>query len=285
MKINKLNYENYVIDYIEGTLSKELKKDFDLFLEKNEDVYDEIKDYISAPILEESTEVFIDKKSLKKPTGRKPYILLALIPILLIGAYFLIPSTTEKQKTKVEPQEIMNQFAQNKTTESKEIIKTEVVETNNMKSTSIEKQTLKKVERKTNNRKEDKKPKVLFASNNTAKGKTNTVIEPTPIASEAIAEVQFENRIESIASLETLPLKTFEDRTNPSMMNSTFVNIEPKDKSLLDQLTEKGGWLEMVTPASFEDIDLRESLAVESNININTSRKILNAFIPESLVK
>jgi len=44
------------------------------------------------------------------------------------------------------------------------------------------------------------------------------------------------------------------------------------------------GWLEMITPAAFENIDVRESLAIQSNKNID-SRKILNAFKPETIVK
>jgi len=132
MKINKLNYENYVIDYIEGTLSTELKKDFDLFLEKNEEVYEEIKDYISAPTLEESSEVYDDKKLLKKSEGFNPYYLLALIPIFLIGAYFFSSTNEpiEKQEIKSAPVESVRQFAQEKVNEKLPTKKVEPVKKN-----------------------------------------------------------------------------------------------------------------------------------------------------------
>jgi len=124
-----------------------------------------------------------------------------------------------------------------------------------------------------------------------AKQANTEVIEVIPArkTDQAIAEVdtdiQTPDLLESVASLDALPIQSLKNELNLGLMNATVASITPKDKSLIDQIMEKNAWLEMVTPASFEDIDLKASLAIESNATVNTSRKILNAFIPESLVK
>lgn len=286
MKINKLNYENYVIDYIEGTLSIELKKDFDLFLEKNENIYEEIKDYISAPILEESNEIFTDKNSLKKAENYRPYIFLALIPFLLIGTYFLLQSKSEKEEIKVEPQEMMQHFAQEKTEaptkkikkETKEIIEEKIVEP---VKKEVKKNTQKPVKKQT----EVKKSNVFFASNEEPKTIETNNIKSVVKEQETTIDIKAIEVMSAVASLETIPLKSFDQEIQFKMIDGQTASTEPKSKTLLDQLGEKRNWMELVTPAAFEDLNLKESIAIESNANVNTSRKILNAFIPESLVK
>jgi len=293
MKINKLNYENYVIDYIEGTLSIELKKDFDLFLEKNEEVYEEIKDYISAPVLEESTVVFEDKKSLKKSNSLSPYLLLAFIPILLLGAYFLMPKTPEKaEPVELKTTEMVNQFAQAETNESQSIIKEPI------KKQVDEIKTEQQLEKVVSQRKSTPKPminsqieekeEVLFASSETPttiqsgdKLRMKIVKPSAPLIS---ASPGLE-KVNQIAALETLSLNAFENSSSLAQADAAMANLTPQARKIKTQTPERSSWLEMITPASFEDIDLRESLAIESNVEINTSKKILNAFIPESFVK
>ena len=287
MKINKLNYENYVIDYIEGTLSKELKKDFDLFLEKNGEVYEEIKDYISAPVLEETTEIFTEKKALKRSTVFNPYLLLVLIPLLLVGTYFLIPNENNQTTPEldIQPQELINQFAQEEITKPKQTTTTEIKTVKEIKKETKDKFSKEEPKRKVNKKKSNIIKNEYFAFNNATEPKIEEVIVSTPIVREEIAEVQTQVKLEHIAFLEAIPMKTFDNRATASFVNTGIASITPKDKSLLNQLAEKSSWLEMVTPASFNDINFKESLAIESNVNVNTSRKILNAFIPESLVK
>ena len=284
MKINKLNYENFVIDYIEGTLSIELKKDFDLFLEKNDEVYEEIKDYISAPVFEESNEIFTAKKTIKKSTKLSPYILLTIIPFLL-GAYFLLPNKTESKKPilKEIPTEIINQFAQEKNIEVEQEIKSE-----NKSSLKKEVKKLpiqKKPNKKTDSKEVKQSQAVLYADNSNSQGAIFEKIEPVYVVQVNESKVDSPVSIDAVAALEALPFNTFKTNNELDIMNGAMADLNPKERSLNSQLADKNSWLEMITPASFEDIDLKESLAIESNININTSRKILNAFIPESFVK
>lgn len=284
MKINKLNYENFVIDYIEGTLSVELKRDFDLFLEKNEEVYEEIKDYISAPVLEESNETFINKKSLRKTESLGRFLLLAFIPILLLCAYFLIPNKAEPltPKNNIPTEEIINQFAQEKTIqpkkktiELKQELKTGILP--EPQKTSIKKEPLKT----TSKDKKTKTTPVYFASNNSNTIKSNKIFASQATKKEASKELKTQVVLENIASVKTLPLNVLESKNNLKLERESIASILSSEMNT----KEKNTWLEMVTPASFADIDIKESLALESNVNINTSRKILNAFIPESLIK
>jgi len=65
MKINKENYEIYVLDYIEGNLSSDIRKDFICFLEKNPDIKDQINN-LKEIELEASPLSFTSKELLKK---------------------------------------------------------------------------------------------------------------------------------------------------------------------------------------------------------------------------
>ncbi len=87
MKITKLNYELFAIDYLEGNLSREEKQLFDQFLEKYPEAKEELSDYLEAPLLiEDDSITFINKDQHLKP--RK---LAWLMPVLLTG---IILSTT-----------------------------------------------------------------------------------------------------------------------------------------------------------------------------------------------
>ena len=57
MKINKLNYETYVIDYLEGTLCAADRAAFESYLLEHPEVNEEIADYLAAPIIDEDIPV------------------------------------------------------------------------------------------------------------------------------------------------------------------------------------------------------------------------------------
>ncbi len=84
MTINKINYEVYAIDYLEGTLSDQLMREMELFLATNPEIDKELEDirHFSAPVF--SMESYPDKESLKKQRPNK------WIPILGIAASLLI---------------------------------------------------------------------------------------------------------------------------------------------------------------------------------------------------
>ena len=64
--IHKGNYEQYAMDYIENKLSADLKNDFELFLEQNPEIKQEIDEIKFLEIEQEPNVVLQDKTSLKK---------------------------------------------------------------------------------------------------------------------------------------------------------------------------------------------------------------------------
>jgi hypothetical protein len=66
--INRENYEEYCLDYLEGNLSEDLKSEFDEFINENPDLENEVQDVELFYLTEPENIVFSDKKSLMKKT-------------------------------------------------------------------------------------------------------------------------------------------------------------------------------------------------------------------------
>ena len=93
MKVNKLNYETYIIDYLEGTLSQEDRLDFEIYLQENPSVKVEMEEFLSAPVLEEDLSLTYERKpqTKKKRSGLIWIGLLGLIGMAVV-VWMLIPS-------------------------------------------------------------------------------------------------------------------------------------------------------------------------------------------------
>ena len=63
--INRNNYESFFLDYLERNLSAERRMDLMVFLRKNPDLKQELRDYKHIQLIQEKTE-FPDRASLKK---------------------------------------------------------------------------------------------------------------------------------------------------------------------------------------------------------------------------
>ncbi len=66
--ITRKNYETYVLDYLEGTLSEDLKKAFENFLNQNPDIREEIESLCDMPSITPQQESFPGKHRLKAST-------------------------------------------------------------------------------------------------------------------------------------------------------------------------------------------------------------------------
>ncbi len=64
--INRENYEIYALDYLEGNLNNDLKKQFEEFLKQNPDIAQEIFNIDLTPVKQDTSIEFKDKNSLKK---------------------------------------------------------------------------------------------------------------------------------------------------------------------------------------------------------------------------
>lgn len=94
MTINKFNYESYAMDYLEGTLSPELKTEMEAFLKANPNIKAELAILADYPVfVPDESIVFEDKESLLKReenrlglqiTWFKPLLAAASIALLLI---------------------------------------------------------------------------------------------------------------------------------------------------------------------------------------------------------
>ena len=65
MKINKHNYEEYILDYFEDNLSKKVSSSFSEFLIQNPDIKAEIYEFENVK-LDSTNEIFEEKYLLKK---------------------------------------------------------------------------------------------------------------------------------------------------------------------------------------------------------------------------
>ncbi len=70
MKINKLNYEAFALEYLEGTLSVKEQEAMDQFLLKHPDIKAELEDMKSFSVLTPEPIVFNNKKQLLKAPAR-----------------------------------------------------------------------------------------------------------------------------------------------------------------------------------------------------------------------
>jgi len=127
MKINKLNYEAFAIDYLEGTLSADDRKAFDAFVREHPEVKAELDDYLAGPIIEDlGSEGFERKADLKRKGGMNKGVV--LLVLLLIGIFVIglrigsniennsLPtknSPVDKFKTETLKQELNNNSTQN----------------------------------------------------------------------------------------------------------------------------------------------------------------------------
>jgi flagellar biosynthesis GTPase FlhF len=91
MKITKLNYELYIIDYLEGTLDASVRTEFDSFMNQHPEVKLEIESYLEAPVMIEDEKVIMENKhTLKKGVtkSRVGWITALLLLPLACGIFY-----------------------------------------------------------------------------------------------------------------------------------------------------------------------------------------------------
>lgn len=75
MKINKLNYEAYAIDFLEGELTGETLQEMNRFLDKNPDIRQELEAMVFVPLKADTNIIFKNKNELiRQPEAIAPII-------------------------------------------------------------------------------------------------------------------------------------------------------------------------------------------------------------------
>ena len=95
MSINKENYEMYFFDLMEGNLSADEEQQVRAFAAQHPQLEAELTAYTQSVLVADETVVFENKESLKRKKGGfiylfQPYLSVAAIGILLIGAFWIL---------------------------------------------------------------------------------------------------------------------------------------------------------------------------------------------------
>ncbi len=97
MKITSLNYEKYVIDFLEGELSSEDHAAFQQYLLQHPEIQAEINDYLTSPPVPAATVVYPHTKQLlRKPTIRIWWLGFLLLGLIALSGVVWSYATSEK---------------------------------------------------------------------------------------------------------------------------------------------------------------------------------------------
>ena len=106
MKINRLNYEKYLVDYVDGTLDDRSRVEVNNFIHSNPDIEKELNFYTNAVILEPVDIIYEEKSSVYKKPNYRIILLPLLVIVSLILGIILFKSTPE---TLIQQAEISEQ--------------------------------------------------------------------------------------------------------------------------------------------------------------------------------
>lgn len=305
MKINKLNYENFVIDYIEGSLDASIKKEFDGFLTKYPEVYEEIKDFMSAPILEEDTSITFDNKSsLRKGFPYQRIALATFITLAIIASslYYNQHQANEQTLPEIETQNIIQFADSDEKMAQPAIIESDQIETAQIETAQIEKESQPEIEatpimQKKIAREQATLPPTSVINQQEAivqleETKSNKIYEkydaPIVIATKPQKSSLQQTAKAMMASL--IPIGKMNDLNNITTEDdqdvaSMTLQVDEFENSVEENKFKKPQWFELITPSSFDDLNIKDALAITSTGDDKKGRKLLNAFIPQTLTK
>jgi len=295
MKINKLNYENFVIDYIEGNLSRDQKEAFDFFIKGHPEVYDEIKDFMSAPILKVDESITFENKEALLMKSSSFSFLWILIPLLCIGTGFLFFFNQTEEVPKAKKEEIIQSIPMATNLKTEE----------NIEGGIIESAPIVKEERVEEERVEEKTEEVIVAVANQIKPTasptkifTKPVISSSNVAEKVlelenagIVQVAVEKEEQIITQIEREELSKIIPLENQSAdLNSSIatkeINMNFSNKIILKKSDDNWKDLrEAFATNAWKEVDLRDALTSESVSDFMKEKKILKSFIPETFTK
>lgn len=143
MKININNYEEWMIDYIEGNLSQEQQKQFAEFLAFHPELKGELELFQQTKLQPELNIVFANKDALKQKEGGKVIVMtnwvryaagIAAVMLLFVGIRFFSGNNQNEQVAikKYAPQQMEAPFAYDRNTDNIKEKKNPVIELNHI---------------------------------------------------------------------------------------------------------------------------------------------------------
>lgn len=295
MKINKLNYEAFMIDYIEGNLSHTDRQAMDSFLNENPLLKQEINMYLEAPIIKEDPSIVFNSKAklLKKEQGISSIVwLIPLLLIVSIGIWYLLkdPAVTPVKEHIVpmaESENLKEQQILSQQEGPKTLVDSKTVQINDSSVANQEKQDLQKLREKQEIQ-ENKKAKPRRALTNQQKASPNQTPEITntqkkntervsiafeePTENEPVLIVQLETeeilnqKMVSLENLSGLALKSIESNTRTLKLQDAMVvdtfDLRNSDIVFIPEQPKKKWW-KVFVPQAYEDVSL-ENVATAS---------------------
>ncbi len=305
MKINKLNYETFVIDYLEGQLSADDRRAFERFVEEHPEVRAEMDAFLQAPILTEDEGVVYSQKAKSKKRGSVLYWVLGGVLVLMLGTGVWmfsspsediqeVPSPIHQEDARVLP--LATQDYPEKSLESEmpeQVVQEKLsIENHNTTDTKIASAPLQFAEindKMKGNVKQNLQvptevngqPNQLLSSEIVSQ--TENIAAAPQVAENRISKTrQGDTKVESRAILPAVQalaeISTRTDLSEPRIVElvaTVTSKINTKEK-------KKIGWRKLLTPQSYEDIDLRTALVSQTlKSAVEDTEK---TFVPEILL-
>jgi len=300
MKINKLNYEAFVIDYVEGNLSADDKTAVDTFLNLHPEIREELTDYLEAPILIEDDNITFDKKEeLLRPVSKK--LLLSLLFLgLLISVGVILNQFSSSSSAIDSPNYEVPESSEDKSYLPLAEVKAQPVDFQELEKTTNNSAVSQKV--KSSNKAPDSKKQTT--STNLVASTKNSISKIIPSKALAVQTIPKTSKIqntvvdqslltknpesqkEEISSLASAPLiptltkDAIASTAQTQLLSQTKVMVIVIDQT--QENNENKKWWSVIAPQAYENTNLRQAL---SSISLKSAARQTDlSILPQRLI-
>ncbi len=306
MKINKLNYEAFMIDYIEGQLTLEERQLMDQFLSEHPDIKAEISMYLEGPLLVEDENVTYTQKAqhLKSTTALTRYLLaFFIIGTALLSIWFMAqPSTKVQDRTNDLVQEALHDLKQNgvlddsakkvdlKQLETEQEAASSLLVTEQTQSevlskvkNDIEKQVASRVIRSISKK---EKPAIQLQSASSVRS-SKQVTTPKLIMAEAVPQQTQKELTVSPSDLPVLIAEVLEIESRSLSLSETMqINLTHLDsaESMASEepKSKRKKWWDLFIPQTYSDVDVGD-VFVSATLQ-DSAEEMDNSVLPLQLI-
>ena len=321
MKINKLNYEAYAVDYLEGNLSSGDRQVFEKLLKQYPEIKKELSDYLEAPLMQDSgSQVFVKKEEVKQKAGlgRSLWVfifLMSLASILTVVLLQKVSTPTESSR----PVETKSNTEQQRADAEENIVTpapmmaSENIEAQDELEEVIEKDIRKGKENVTSIKivsKPSLQKSLALEKTKQFESLANEIVEAGEIAQQIVlsqeiiavtqsevsgddeAQVTLQEVFESAAglvldsvSIDKIAVLVAENISSSErqapILEADFSRAEVVVAADTKSKKKKSKWLKILTPQAYDKLNLRAAMATSSLQS--AASEIEKAVVPQSL--